>query len=77
MDDAVEPDDEPVEVEAILETPQADGVADADDERAPDMDSGDPYARPGLLNRLSRNRGVGGSGTRPYASFDWRGRPLD
>jgi len=71
------PDDEPVEAEAIVETPQADGITDADDAGAPDPATGDPYARPGLLNRLNRNRGADGAGARPYASFDWRGRPLD
>jgi len=48
---------------------------------APAEPSGDPYARPGLLDRLPQHEPTeappADAEPRPFSNFDWRGQPLE
>lgn len=61
-------DDDDAEAEQVEEEEEEDEEVDRD-----------PYARGGLIKRLQENQEEReqADAQRPYASFDWRGRPLD
>jgi len=71
-------DDEEEEQEDVEEEAAEEYEEDVEEEELEEEEAGDPYAQGGLLRRLNANsEPATDDDSRPYASFDWRGRPLD
>ncbi|MHC4957530.1 MAG: hypothetical protein ACYTGN_04080 [Planctomycetota bacterium] len=84
---ALDDDSEVQEAETEIDAPAAEDEDDYDDEPVDDdepeaedevAEGSDPYARGGLLRRIQQNPDeVEAPENDRYASFDWRGRPIE